>query len=488
MNIVRTKLKDFNLSEKLRALSESARTTVAAATISRHQAESQKLDESYSAESNLEYDAYTTASQAMLESLRLSLSRYSHDSRIDQFLKECAAFVSDNAMHLMIESAIQRLSTSRDKPAFKSAIESLRKASNSEAPAFYIKENLASSRWVPSVDFLYSQSLQSVGSIDDSKSPFTVSKIVSVVEKVDGSALFFSNGLVLESNGKDIKVSEKRPSEKSIELQKVLESCRFDGDRITCYPNRRTTVSHDFASNEYFVNGAKSDPTTIQSRLLANGLARLDEMSTVDAFMELVSESSPMTEIDFGYRVDSNNGQKSASVYKVNGEVFLQKKDRNMGTNSIERMPVNESIDAVKSFMEYDISESVKELLPVEQKKAVDHSAEIKKLEERINYAEKKLESLVSIEKSGTVNEANIEKARKLLNDIISESKTRISKLTAVNEEATKISVDDKGTKVEGQGEREQAINAGEEHSDPDKEMPEKVGEDGGKEGETPKA
>lgn len=486
MNIVRTKLKDFKLSEKLKALSESARTTVAIAAISRFQGDSNKLDEIYESENRLPYDQFTSDSLNLFEAMKLGLSRYSHDSRIDSFLKECNGFVSDHSMHLMLERAIQRLSTSRDKAAFASAIDVLRKASNSAAPSTYVVENLASSRWIPDVNFIFTQALASVGSIDDKSSPFTVSKVLSVTEEIDGSTVFFSDGLVLESDGKSVKVSSKQPTQKSIDLQRVLESCRFDGDRVSCFPNRRTVISYDLKTNECFVNGSKADPTTLNSRLLANGLARLDEMSMVDHFMELVSESGPMTEIDFGYRVNSSNGKRSVSVYKVGGNVFVQRKDREMG-NSIDQLGVNESIKEVREFMEYDITESVKDLLPIEDKVKVDNSAEIKKLEERIEYAEKKLDSLSAIEKSGTVNESNIEKARKHLSDIVNESKERITKLL-LNEEATKVSVDDKGEEVKASGKSDPDVNAGEEVKPADKSVPEDIGEDGAKKGEEIKA
>jgi hypothetical protein len=310
--------------------------------------------------------------------------------------------------------------------------------------------------------------------------------VLSVTEELDGSTVFFSDGLVLESDGKSVKVSSKQPTQKSIDLQRVLESCRFDGDRVSCFPNRRTVISYDLKTNECFVNGSKADPTTLNSRLLANGLARLDEMSMVDHFMELVSESGPMTEIDFGYRVNSSNGKRSVSVYKVGGNVFVQRKDREMG-NSIDQLGVNESIKEVREFMEYDITESVKDLLPIEDKVKVDNSAEIKKLEERIEYAEKKLDSLSAIEKSGTVNESNIEKARKHLSDIVNESKERITKLL-LNEEATKVSVDDKGEEVKASGKSDPDVNAGEEVKPADKSVPEDIGEDGAKKGEEIKA
>jgi hypothetical protein len=57
-----------------------------------------------------------------------------------------------------------------------------------------------------------------------------------------------------------------------------------------------------------------------------------------------------------------------------------------------------------------------------------------------------------------------------------------------VNEEATKVTVDDKGTKVDGEGSGEVAVNAGEEHKEADKSVPDAIGTEGGKEGETPKA
>lgn len=385
-------------------------------------------------------DSFLLNRISLLESAVKELNAYSWVPKIKEFITESTSLINENRTFILIESVIRDLELDRNSKSYEKAIQSLRESSNSETPDFTVIDLLESETWIPLVKRLYEYCKTQKGSITGKNPNFEVEKIYSPVSPVnENQFVFYSSGKLLEYSNGSLIESGLSVDDSFQSLVKLTESCKISDNKIRVYPSQNSILDVEF-SNETKVslNGKLVESANIESHLISSGIVKFTEREKLATIGRVLAEGNKIKEIDFGYRIKSNLYEGlSASVFTVGDQIYIQKVNKGMQENTLTLAEnATDAVDIVKSFMNYDISESVKTLLVYEKSETERKNVEINKLETRIKFLIEKLAEVESAEK--TIGESEtIKKAKDLLHEQIKEQNQFLSALKGYVSEST---------------------------------------------------
>jgi hypothetical protein len=378
-------------------------------------------------------DSYLLGRVAILESAIKELKAYSWMPQVKTFITEGEDFIKSNQTYILIESVIRDLEVDRNKSYYTKAITALREASNSENPVFAVVDTMESEVWIPLVKRLYEYCNTQKGAINGQNPNFKVSKIYSPVEAIDENTFAFASSgkfLVVSEDGA-ITESTNPASDDFTSLVRLAESAKFANNTMRVYPNPNSVLDIAFGEEtKVSLNGKLVESSNITSQLMASGIVRMNEQEKLAMIGRAINEGSKIKEIDFGYKVTSSIFEGlSATIFNTNDRIFIQKVNKGMQENSIvEAANATEAVDIVKTFMNYDISESLNHLLENEKAEVERKTAELNKVEGRVKFIIEKLADIEAAEKTLGKSEF-IDQAKSLLESQLKEQNDALSKL-----------------------------------------------------------
>jgi hypothetical protein len=378
-------------------------------------------------------DSYLLGRVAILESAIKELKAYSWMPQVKTFITEGEDFIKSNQTYILIESVIRDLEVDRNKSYYTKAITALREASNSENPVFAVVDTMESEVWIPLVKRLYEYCNTQKGAINGQNPNFKVSKIYSPVEAIDENTFTFASSgkfLVVSEDGA-ITESTNPASDDFTSLVRLAESAKFANNTMRVYPNPNSVLDIAFGEEtKVSLNGKLVESSNITSQLMASGIVRMNEQEKLAMIGRAINEGSKIKEIDFGYKVTSSIFEGlSATIFNTNDRIFIQKVNKGMQENSIvEAANATEAVDIVKTFMNYDISESLNHLLENEKAEVERKTAELNKVESRVKFIIEKLADIEAAEKTLGKSEF-IDQAKSLLESQLKEQNDELSKL-----------------------------------------------------------
>jgi hypothetical protein len=378
-------------------------------------------------------DSYLLGRVAILESAIKELKAYSWMPQVKTFITEGEDFIKSNQTYILIESVIRDLEVDRNKSYYTKAITALREASNSENPVFAVVDTMESEVWIPLVKRLYEYCNTQKGAINGQNPNFKVSKIYSPVEAIDENTFAFASSgkFLVVSEGGAITESTNPASDDFTSLVRLAESAKFANNTMRVYPNPNSVLDIAFGEEtKVSLNGKLVESSNITSQLMASGIVRMNEQEKLAMIGRAINEGSKIKEIDFGYKVTSSIFEGlSATIFNTNDRIFIQKVNKGMQENSIvEAANATEAVDIVKTFMNYDISESLNHLLENEKAEVERKTAELNKVESRVKFIIEKLADIEAAEKTLGKSEF-IDQAKSLLESQLKEQNDALSKL-----------------------------------------------------------
>lgn len=378
-------------------------------------------------------DSYLLGRVAILESAIKELKAYSWMPQVKSFITEGENFINSNQTYILIESVIRDLEVDRNKSYYTKAITALREASNTENPVFAVVDTMESEVWIPLVKRLYEYCKTQKGAVNGQNPNFKVSKIYSPVEAIDENTFAFaSNGKFLElSENGTISESTNTPSDDFTALVRLAESAKFANNSMRVYPNPNSVLDITFGEEtSVSLNGKVVESANITTQLMASGIVRMNEQEKLAMIGRAINEGSKIKEIDFGYKVTSSIFEGlSVSVFNVNDRIFIQKVNKGMKENSIvEAANATEAVEIVKTFMNYDISQSLNHLLENEKAEVERKILELNKVESRVKFIIEKLADIEAAEKSLGKSEF-IDQAKSLLESELKAQNNELAKL-----------------------------------------------------------
>lgn len=386
-------------------------------------------------------DSFVLNRISILESAVKDLGVYSWVPKVKEFIEESTKLVNENRTYILIESIIRDLELDRNSKSYQKAISALREASESETPDFAVVDLLESETWIPLVKRLYEYCSSKKGSLTGKNPNFEIERVYSPVVAVDENTfVFHSTGKLIEYSSEGTLTESKSSVDDSfMALVSITESCKVSENKIRLYPNQNTVLDVNFANEtSVSLNGKLIESSTVESHLLSSGAVKYTEREKLANIGRVIAEGNKIKEIDFGYRIKSNLYEGlSATVFTVNDQIYIQKVNKGMKENSLTLAEsATDAVDIVKSFINYDISESIKSLLEGEKSEIERKNIEISKIESRIKFLIEKLAEVETVEKQIGKNESII-KAKTLLESQIKEQNQFLSKLKGFVSEST---------------------------------------------------
>lgn len=363
---------------------------------------------------------------SIVENLIRDLKMYNFVPSIKNFIDENEQIMEDNKLEIAVEKTLFSLKNDKNIKFYEKAITDLKESFNGENPIFSIVENMKQHNWIPSIKNLYEFAKYQKGSITDVNPNFKISKIYSPIESVNESSFeFYSSGKILSFNGSEISESNNGISEDFNFLISVVESSRITDNNIRFLFNNSILDINLGEDKKVSVNHKLVESKNLRDYLISSSLVPYSEKNKIVIFERALEKGSDIKEIDLGYKVSSNIYEGlSCSIFNCNNRIFIQKVNKGMKENSIvEAESPLDAVNIVKNFMNFDISESIKDLIETEGIEIQKRKEESEKIKNRISFLMEKLAEVESVESEIGKNK-RITEAKKLLEDqIISQNK-----------------------------------------------------------------
>lgn len=362
------------------------------------------------------HDPFVRSTAAVLSACASELTRHDTQPAVKKFLLECERFVADNVAYFRVEETLARLQYSKNASAFGQAIAGLAGARSSDSPDSFVAGNLSGFRWIPEVNSLFEECSVRAGlSLEDGRGgSLEVSPVLSAVHVVESAgAVFFSEGLALQSDGREVRLTAVPAEEFAVSagLHGVLTECSYSGGWLSFCPNDRCVMRLSLAEGTVVAEVPGKPKMTVPvdgvgklvEDLRSTGGIRPNDMARVERFVRLVSEREGLAEIDGAVRISDHKKGISATVFVTEQGVFVQRRNPAMGLNVVAKLDPAAAIEEVRGFVGYDIAGMVKHL--------TDTPASA--LDEEIARAEEKLAAVDGLAaERGVTDQAVVERAK----------------------------------------------------------------------------
>jgi hypothetical protein len=351
----------------------------------------------------------------LMEASAKDLKVYDWMPSIKKFINETNDFLSKNQISILLESVKFDLKLDRNSKFYEKAISKIEECADSENPVFSVVETLENETWIPLVKKLYEYCSKEKGNITGKNPNFSVSKIYSPVEILDeNSYVFYAGNRLLKVNESELEFHNSIVSDDFNSLVRIVESSKISDNKIRLYPNTNSILEVEISEsgNKLSLNGKVLESSALENTLLTGGFVRYGEIAKISLFEMAASKGSEIKEIDLGYSVKSSVFEGlSVNIFNLNDKIYVHKINKAMKENSlVEASSAQDAVEMVKSFMGYDISESLKDLLESERNEMERREREISKVKSRIKYIIEKLSQVESLEselgKSEKIDEA----------------------------------------------------------------------------------
>jgi len=412
-------VENLNLRTKLENLYES---------LTENNGTSKMLVERYIGQLDLRSD-YSILRDACLE-----LKQYDWIPNINKFINESFEFVYENEVTFGLLNTLEALRANRDSKSFTAAInqlEELKDLSESDLRK-RLPNKMKKHSWVPGVKNLISVTETLSGTSDTTDQRFTNTKPVSpLLENAEGDTLFYVGKRVYAMNeNEDIRLAEREElTDEFASLVQLAENFTFteNGLRLSSQ-NKVVDIKIDEGNVTVEMDGKEINKNHLSASLLSTGKFRTDEYSTIKVLEHAVAKANDLYELDFVDTINSNVYEGvSVNVLKTKNGVYINKINDSMNENTLVKPDsTKDAVNMVSEFVDYDITNSVADLLEGEaneESKKVEAEHDIY---ERIDYIKDEISKLSEL----NMDDMNsIQEAKKVLNDALLKEQDKLNKM-----------------------------------------------------------
>ena len=412
-------VENLNLRTKLENLYES---------LTENNGTSKMLVERYIGQLDLRSD-YSILRDACLE-----LKQYDWIPNINTFINESFEYVYENEVAFGLLNTLEALRANRDSKSFAAAInqlEELKDLSESDLRK-RLPNKMKKHAWVPGVKSLISVTETVTGKSDTTDERFTNTKPVSpLLETATGDTLFHvGKRIYAMDENEEIRVASRDElTNEFASLIQLSENFTFTNEGMRLKSNNKIVdIKVDEGNVTVECDGKEINKNHLSASLMASGKFRTDEYSTIKVLEHAVAKANDLYELDFVDTITSNVYEGvEVNVLKTKNGVYINKINPQMNENTlIKPDSTKDAINLVSEFVNYDISNSVADLLEgeaTEEKKKADAEHDVY---ERIDYIKNEISKLSELDMD---NMSEIQEAKKVLNDALLKEQDRLNKM-----------------------------------------------------------
>ena len=380
----------------------------------------------------------TRSDYHILRDACLEMKQYDWLAPVDSFINESIKFVKENELSFAVLNTLEAVRTSKHQKSYAAAINALEeiKDLNESDLRKSVSGRLSKHSWVPEVKSLIEMSNNLSGSNKTTDKKFSNSTPVSpVLENDNGDTIFCvgnrvyvmnereeirlaSNNEISEDFAKLIQLSEKfNVTETGLRLTE--NGCNIDLNRIEEGEETKT---------EILVDGQLVKESQLAATLMANGKFRYGQYDTIRVLEHALNKIENLYELDFVETIKSNVYEGvEVNLMKTENGVYVNKVNPGMNENVlIKPETATDAINLVQEFVNYDITNSVRDILEGEAKIESDKVKAEEDIYERINYIKDEISKLSELRMDGM---DQIKEAKKVLSDALEAEQSKLNKM-----------------------------------------------------------
>lgn len=448
MSILKTKFDEFNLKTKFNSLLESispnnSSKLLVEMYIKRYANLNTNFNNKFNGFINEQMDILPSDERRLrIKNIRLVESAVKelkiHDwyTPIGAFITESNIFLKENENYILLESIIIDLSADSSSKYYGAAISKIEECANSQSPITAVLETLNTEKWIPLVAKLYEWAEKLEGKLSGKNPNFLVESVYSPVVAIDAeSYLIHSNGLNLVVNESEILSFNNELPSKFYSLLKLQENTKFVGDTLVFFPNQKNMVEvkHLDESVEVKFNGKNINPNELSENLKVANAIDFRNYEVISNIERAISEGNEIKEIDFAYRIKNKMFEGlSATVFKLNENIFIQQTNTAMHQNEINLCEsAEEAVKIVKDYINFDITDSLREQLTGEKAKEDNKQKQISECQETIHFLEGELAKIDRTELEIGINES-LTQAKSILDEELINFNNKLTSLKTI--------------------------------------------------------
>ena len=375
----------------------------------------------------------TRSDYSILRDLCLEMKQYDWLAPVDEFINEARKFAEDNQMSFAVLNTLESIRKSRDNKSFSAAINALEEMKDlSESDLRKTSAGkLHKHAWVPGVKELIALSENLTKSNTTTDKRFTNIKPVSPVLENENGETIFCVGKRIYAMNENEEIRLAKSDEISNEFAKLVElSENFkvteEGLRLStnnCNIDICRVEEGEESKTEIYVDGDLVKESQLAATLMSNGKFRYGQYDTIKVLEHALNKINDLYELDFVETIKSNVYEGvEVNLMKTENGVYVNKINKGMNENIlIKPETAKDAIDLVQEFVDYDITNSVKDILEGEAKIEANRAKEESDIYERIDYIKNEISKLSEL---GMDEMDQIREAKKVLNDAL-EAETR---------------------------------------------------------------
>lgn len=372
----------------------------------------------------------------LVESAVKELKIHDWYAPVATFITEANNFLKENENYILLESIILDLKVDKSSKYYTSAIAKIEECANSQSPITAVLETLKTEKWIPLVARLYEWSEKQEGKISGKNPNFIVESLYSPVIAMDKeSYLIHSNGLNLVVNESEVLSFNAEVPQKFSSLLKLQESAKLVGDTLVFFPNQKNMVEvkHLDEAVEVKFNGKTINANELNENLKIANAIDFRNYGVISNIERAISEGNEIKEIDFAYRIKNKMFEGlSVTVFKLNENIFVQQTNTAMHQNEINLCEsAEEAVKVVKDYINFDITDSLKEQLAGEKVKEDEKQKQISECQETIIFLECELAKIDKAELEIGINES-LTQAKAILDEELVKFNTKLTNLKTV--------------------------------------------------------
>ena len=371
---------------------------------------------------------------SILRDACLEMKQYDWLSPVNNFIEESYAYVYENEVSFGLLNTLESLRTNRDSKSFASAInqlEELKDLSESDLRK-RLPNKMKKHSWVPGVKNLISLTETLKGATKSTDDRFSNSRPVSpILENENGETLFHVGKRVYAMNeAEELRVAQANEITPTFNsLIALSENFTFteDGLRLKSR-NKIVDVKVNEGEVKVECDGKEINTNHLSAALMSTGKFRTDEYSTIRVLEQAVAQAKDLYELDFVDTISSNVYEGvQVNVLKTANGVYINKINPSMNENTlIKPDTAKDAVDLVSEFVDYDITNSVSDLLEGEAKIEADKITAEHDVYERIDYIKNEISKLSELEMDDMTE---IQEAKKILSAALLKEQDRLNKM-----------------------------------------------------------
>ena len=410
----------------------------------------------------------------IMRDICFEMKQYDWIPSVDAFIKDTITYVNENAVSIGVSNTLLNLRNDKYHKSYSGAIntlEELKDLSESDLKK-RLPNKMRTHSWIPGIKELVSETEAMSGTNDTHDKRFThKSPISPIMECESGNTLFCVGNRVYSMNeSEELRLANRdEVSDKFLSLVNLAENFTATDKGLQLKTaNKVVDLIINEADGEKTISveldGAKINENHLSASLMSSGKFRTDEYEKIRVLEHAVSEYKNLYELDFVDTIESNVYEGvEVNVMKTNNGVYINKINSHMNENVlIKPDSARDAVNVVQEFVDYDITNSVQDLLEAEKTAEENKAQEETNVYERIDHIKNEISKLSSLDMDDM---QEIKEAKKLLNDALLKEQDRLnamfkSKSVEMHEDASdgayvpgelKIKVDSyaPGTKVQ---------------------------------------